>query len=105
MERFLASPRWGLPSLIRNVIYIIKENRTYDQALGDLPQGDGDGSLVLFGREVTPNHHALAETLVLMRKLPRQVDTSKIDSEGVSGLGRNVSGGTRPRLSWGRSVL
>jgi alkanesulfonate monooxygenase SsuD/methylene tetrahydromethanopterin reductase-like flavin-dependent oxidoreductase (luciferase family) len=39
------------------------------------------------------------------RKLPRQVDTSKVDSTGASGLGRNVSGGTRPRLSWGRSVL
>jgi phospholipase C len=51
--------------LIRHVIYIIKENRTYDQVLGDLPQGDGDPSLVLFGRAVTPNHHALAETFVL----------------------------------------
>jgi len=39
------------------------------------------------------------------RKLPRQVDTAKLDSTGASGLGRNVSGGTWPRLSWGRSVL
>jgi YVTN family beta-propeller protein len=44
-----------------HVIYILKENRTYDQVLGDLPQADGDTSLVLFGRSVTPNHHALAE--------------------------------------------
>jgi YVTN family beta-propeller protein len=44
-----------------HVIYIVKENRTYDQVLGDLPQADGDTSLVLFGRDVTPNHHALAE--------------------------------------------
>ncbi len=44
-----------------HVIYIIKENRTYDQVFGDLPQGDGDTSLVFFGREVSPNHHALAE--------------------------------------------
>jgi hypothetical protein len=40
-----------------------------------------------------------------LRKLPRQVDTSKVDFAGASGLGRNVSGGTWPRLSWGRSVL
>ena len=40
-----------------------------------------------------------------MRKLPRQVDTAKLDSTGASDLGRNVSGGTWPRLSWGRSVL
>jgi DNA-binding beta-propeller fold protein YncE len=44
-----------------HVIYIVKENRTYDQVLGDLPQADGDTSLVLFGRDVTPNHHGLAE--------------------------------------------
>jgi YVTN family beta-propeller protein len=46
---------------IEHVIYIIKENRTYDQVLGDLPQGDGDAKLVFFPREVSPNHHALAE--------------------------------------------
>ncbi|HLY18989.1 MAG TPA: alkaline phosphatase family protein [Bryobacteraceae bacterium] len=45
----------------RHVIYIIKENRTYDQVLGDLKQGDGDPKLVFFGRAVSPNHHALAE--------------------------------------------
>jgi YVTN family beta-propeller protein len=44
-----------------HVIYVIKENRTYDQVLGDLDGADGDTSLVLFGRRVTPNHHALAE--------------------------------------------
>jgi YVTN family beta-propeller protein len=44
-----------------HVIYIIKENRTYDQVLGDLPQADGDTSLVFFPRSVSPNHHALAE--------------------------------------------
>ena len=44
-----------------HVVYILKENRTYDQVLGDLPQGDGDPSLVFFPRAVSPNHHALAE--------------------------------------------
>ncbi len=57
--------RVGDPSLIRHVIYVIKENRTYDQVLGDLSRGDGDPDLVLFGRDVTPNHHALAETFAL----------------------------------------
>jgi DNA-binding beta-propeller fold protein YncE len=45
---------------IRHVIYILKENRTYDQVLGDLPVGDGDPSLTLYGAEVTPNLHKLA---------------------------------------------
>lgn len=44
-----------------HVIYVIKENRTYDQVFGDLPQADGDSSLVFFPRAVSPNHHALAE--------------------------------------------
>ena len=44
-----------------HVIYIIKENRTYDQVLGDLAQADGDTSLLFFPRQVSPNHHALAE--------------------------------------------
>ena len=44
-----------------HVIYVIKENRTYDQVLGDMAEADGDTSLVYFPRAVTPNHHALAE--------------------------------------------
>jgi hypothetical protein len=44
-----------------HVVYIIKENRTYDQVLGDLPEGDGDTSFTYFPRGVSPNHHALAE--------------------------------------------
>jgi YVTN family beta-propeller protein len=46
---------------ITHVIYVIKENRTYDQVLGDITSADGDPSLVMFGRDVTPNEHALAE--------------------------------------------
>jgi hypothetical protein len=45
----------------KHVIYIIKENRTYDQVFGDMPQGDGDPSLLFFPRSVSPNHRALAE--------------------------------------------
>lgn len=51
---------------IKHVFYIIKENRTYDQVLGDLSRGNGDPSLVLFGRDVTPNLHALAERFALL---------------------------------------
>ncbi|HEX6464400.1 MAG TPA: alkaline phosphatase family protein [Vicinamibacterales bacterium] len=47
----------------------MKENRTYDQVFGDLKQGNGDPSLTLFGREVTPNQHALAEQFVLLDNL------------------------------------
>lgn len=46
---------------IEHVVYIVKENRTYDQVLGDLPQGDGDSSLVFFSRTIAPNQHALAD--------------------------------------------
>lgn len=56
----------GQPSVFKHVVYIIKENRTYDQVFGDLPQGNGDTSLVHFGQEVTPNHHKLAEEFVLL---------------------------------------
>jgi DNA-binding beta-propeller fold protein YncE len=51
---------------LRHCIYIIKENRTYDQVFGDLPQGNGDPHLCLFGEEVTPNQHALASEFVLL---------------------------------------
>ncbi len=55
----------GDPSVFKHVFYIIKENKTYDQVLGDLPQGNGDPTLVQFARDVTPNQHALAEQFVL----------------------------------------
>jgi YVTN family beta-propeller protein len=53
------------PSPIQHVFYVIKENRTYDQVLGDDPRGDGDASLVQFGKRITPNQHALAESFSL----------------------------------------
>ncbi len=59
----------GDPSPIKHVIYIIKENRTYDQVFGDIPRGNGDPSLVMFGEEVTPNHHKLANEFVLLDNL------------------------------------
>jgi YVTN family beta-propeller protein len=59
----------GDPSPIKHVIYIIKENRTYDQVFGDMPKGNGDPSLVMFGEKVTPNHHKLAREFVLLDNL------------------------------------
>jgi YVTN family beta-propeller protein len=58
--------RHGEPSVFKHVIYIIKENRTYDQVLGDIEKGEGDPKLCIFGRDVTPNHHKLAEEFVLL---------------------------------------
>jgi YVTN family beta-propeller protein len=53
--------RLGDPSTIKHVFLLVKENRTYDQVFGDLPQGNGDSSLTTFGENVTPNQHALAQ--------------------------------------------
>jgi hypothetical protein len=66
--------RVGEPSPIKHVIYIIKENRTYDQVFGDLaagpnPKGNGDPALCMFPRKITPNHHKLAEEFVLLDNL------------------------------------
>jgi len=65
-RRVGAANRWEEPRSskkyppFKHVIYIIKENRTYDQVFGDLKQGDGDAGLVFFGQTITPNHHSLA---------------------------------------------
>ncbi len=56
----------GAPSPITHVVYIVKENRTYDQILGDMPEGNGDPRLCLFPENVTPNQHALAREFVLL---------------------------------------
>jgi DNA-binding beta-propeller fold protein YncE len=54
------------PSPIKHVLYIIKENRTYDQVFGDMPQGNGEPHLCLFPETITPNHHKLAREFVLL---------------------------------------
>jgi YVTN family beta-propeller protein len=56
----------GDPSPIKYIFYIVKENRTYDQVLGDMLEGNGDKDLVLFGEDITPNHHAIAREFVLL---------------------------------------
>ncbi len=58
--------RIGEPSLIKHVVYIIKENRTYDQVFGALKQGRGDADLCIFGEEITPNQHKLVREFVLL---------------------------------------
>jgi len=73
----------GDPSAIKHVFYIVKENRTYDQILGDVKEGNGDASLCLFGEKITPNFHALAKEFVLL-------DNFYVDGE-VSADGHNWS--------------
>lgn len=75
----------GDPSPIKYVFYIIKENRTYDQVLGDIKKGNGDPSLCLFGEKITPNLHALANDFVLL-------DNFYVNAE-VSADGHNWSMG------------
>ncbi|OIO23876.1 MAG: hypothetical protein COZ80_03900 [Ignavibacteria bacterium CG_4_8_14_3_um_filter_37_9] len=75
----------GGTSPIKYVFYVIKENRTYDQVLGDVPQGNGDTSLTLFGEFYTPNQHALANEFILL-------DNFYADAE-VSADGHNWSTG------------
>ncbi|HEX5218505.1 MAG TPA: beta-propeller fold lactonase family protein, partial [Verrucomicrobiae bacterium] len=58
--------RVGEPSVFKHVIYVIKENRTYDQVLGDMPEGNGDASLCIFGERITPNQHKLSREFVLL---------------------------------------
>lgn len=58
--------RVGEPSVFQHVVYIIKENRTYDQVLGDIKEGNGDPSLCVFGERITPNQHQLARQFVLL---------------------------------------
>ncbi len=68
-RRSVIPTRVGDPCSIKHVLYIIKENRTYDQVYGDMKKGNGDPDLCLFGQDVTPNQHALADQFVLLDNL------------------------------------
>ena len=61
---------------IKHVILLMKENRTYDQVLGDMKEGNGDPNLVLFGEKITPNHHKLARDFVLLDNFYVNADVS-----------------------------
>jgi len=71
--------RIGEPSLFKHVVYIIKENRTYDQVLGDMKEGNGMSSLCIFGNDVTPNQHQLAKDFLL---LDNYMASGKSSAEG-----------------------
>lgn len=88
------SPQEGMKPPIEHVFYIIKENRSYDQVLGDLGRGNGDSSLTIFGRNITPNVHELATDFVTL-------DNYYADGE-VSVLGHSftTSGYASPFLEW-----
>lgn len=64
---------------VQHVIYILKENRTYDQILGDLGRGNGDPTLALFGQVITPNQHNLAEQFVTLDNFR---DTAEVSNDG-----------------------
>jgi DNA-binding beta-propeller fold protein YncE len=66
----------GNPSPIKYCVYIVKENRTYDQVFGDIPEGNGEKALCLFPEEVTPNHHALVKEFVLLDNFYAEAEVS-----------------------------
>ena len=84
-RRVSEANNWGAPRNpksyppFKHVIYIIKENRTYDQVFGDMKEGDGDPSLVFFPQAISPNHHALALRFGL---LDRFFTNSEVSSQG-----------------------
>ncbi len=90
----LAAPAAGVALPIRHVFYVVRENRSYDQVLGDLGRGDGDSTLTLFGADVTPAAHALARDFV-------DLDHFFADGE-ISVLGHSyaTSGYASPLLEW-----
>ena len=75
----------GEASPIKYVIYIIKENRTYDQVFGDMKEGNGDPSLCLFDEAITPNHHALAREFVLLDNFYVEAEVSADGHEWTMG--------------------
>jgi YVTN family beta-propeller protein len=90
----LFRPASGVKLPIRHIFYIVRENRTYDQVMGDLPGANGDPMLTLFGQEVTPNAHRLAQEFVTL-------DNYFADGE-ISVLGHSftTSGYASPFLEW-----
>ncbi len=88
------SPDEGVKFPIKHIFYIIKENRSYDQVLGDLGRGNGDSSLTIFGRTISPNIHKLASDFV-------DLDNFYADGEmSVLGHSFTTSGYASPFLEW-----
>ena len=90
----LTAPATGVALPIRHIFYIVRENRSYDQVMGDLGRGDGDPTLTLFGRDATPAAHALAREFVTL-------DHFYADGEiSVLGHSYTTSGYASPLLQW-----
>src|SRR5207302_10185876 len=93
--------RVGEPSSFEHVVYVIKENRSYDQILGDVKTGNGEPKLCIFGRDITPNHHALAEQFVLLDNfycngvLSADGHQWAVEGDVVDGLEKGFGGWTR----------
>ncbi len=91
----------GEPSSIRHVVYVVKENRTYDQILGDIGEGNSDSSLTIYGADTTPNEHALAKEFVLLDNFycsgVNSADGHSWVTEGIASsyLERSFGGWTR----------
>jgi hypothetical protein len=94
---------------IEHVIYIVKENRSYDQVLGDMKEGNGDASLVLFGEKITPNHHKLARQFALLDNFYVNSDvsadghswsTAAIATDYIQKLWPNSYGGRRDNYDY-----
>ncbi len=105
----LDEPAPAVLSRIKHVIYVVKENRTYDQMLGDMKEGNGDASLVLFGERFTPNHHKLAREFVLFDNFYVSADvsadghnwsTAAIASDYVQKLWPNSYAGRRKKYDY-----
>ena len=99
----------GIPAAIEHVLYIVKENRTYDQILGDIGKGASDPSLCLFGEKISPNHHKLAQEFVLFDNFYVNGDvsadghnwsTSAISSDYVAKLWPNSYGRRRTHYDY-----
>ncbi len=86
--------RQGFRLPIKHIFYIIRENRTYDQVLGDLGRGNGDPTLTLFGQDVTPNGHAIARSFVTLDNFYASGEIS------VLGHSFTTSGYASPFLEW-----
>lgn len=95
----------GIPAAIQHVLYIVKENRTYDQVLGDIGKGASDPSLCLFDEKAGPNHHKLAREFVLLDNFYVNSDvsadghnwsTSAISNDFVEKLWPNNYAGRSP---------
>ena len=92
----------GALSKIKHVVYVIKENRTYDQVFGDMPKGDGDPSLTLFGEKITPNIHKLVDTFTLLDNLYTDGEVSQVGHQWADAAYANDYEEKQTFLNYGR---